>query len=161
MTVGPAALSVDLPSDVPSGAATIRAVVRDDVLNQATRTLALVIVGTGEVAPVTPLSGGAPRHARGPEPRTLRHASTAHTNTRWQTSTVVVSRVRSGTRATWSLPTGPVAVTVTRARTRAGYSTGGAAVPTLTTSQARSAGYAVTRTDGPDESAALILLGIL
>lgn len=54
MDVQPTYLSVQLPADAPNGAAEVRAYVRDDVWNTATRTLAIFVTGIEGAPPPAP-----------------------------------------------------------------------------------------------------------
>lgn len=84
-----------LPPDTPDGNATIRALVRDDVLNEATRTLVIQLTGTIVVVPDAPApTPGFP--ARTPRPRRRRVAPTVVT-TRSRARAVVTTRHRGDT----------------------------------------------------------------
>lgn len=81
MAVGPTELTVTLPADTPNGTVLVSALVRDDVLNEATRTLAFHVGGV--VVPPAPAPtvdiGEVPR---GPRRNLLRIRSTASSTTR-------------------------------------------------------------------------------
>lgn len=84
-----------LPPDTPDGNATIRALVRDDLLNEVTRTLTIHLTGTIVVTPDAPApSPGFP--ARTPRPRRRRPAPV-----------VVTSRTRARVRTRSIAGSGP------------------------------------------------------
>lgn len=84
-----------LPPDTPDGNATIRALVRDDVLNEATRTVVVHLTGTVVVVPDSPTpTPGFP--ARAPRPRRRRPAPV-----------VVTSRTRARVRTRSIAGAGP------------------------------------------------------
>lgn len=57
-------LEAQLPPDTPNGPATVRVVVRDELLNQATRTRTIFLVGVVVIPEGPPAAGGLPSPAR-------------------------------------------------------------------------------------------------
>jgi hypothetical protein len=83
MVVSGTELVVTLPADAPNGVTVVSAFVRDDVLNEATRTLSFAIGGVVTPPAPPPLSGGMPEApSRGPNRRLVRIRSVAEASTR-------------------------------------------------------------------------------
>jgi hypothetical protein len=154
-------LTVLLPPDTPNGEAIVAAVVRDDVLNEATRTLAVQLAGTQMVPQPVGNRGAPPRGVARPERRRL---MAAPSRVRAEGATTV----RRSRRA--SAPDAPVRVrsaTSTRVRmgtpaaeVRAESAWMTAAHPRATASVARLAGggWATSKRDSPDVLALLDLI---
>jgi hypothetical protein len=82
MDVGPTALTVTLPADAPNGTTVVSALVRDAVLNEATRTLTFAIGGV-VIPPAPPPTGGMPDEPpRGPNRRFVHVRSVAEASSR-------------------------------------------------------------------------------
>lgn len=156
MAVAADRLTVALPEDTPQGQALVRAVTRDDLLNEAIREQAFLVTGTLPPAPEPTTTLPIPAREFGPVVRRSHARATARSRYRTRVAQASPSRVR--VRSTVRVHTGPPPTrSRTRARAHASIRVGGGAV-----GQARaSADWTVTRRDPPPDLVAALMLDLL
>lgn len=163
MAVGALVLSVDIPDDAPGGAATVSALARDDVGNEATYTLAVDLGGvippvqTG-FKPVT--GGGMPRGPLGPVALVLPSGGgRARSEDRIEVS--VSDESPLAVRARYLTPSRSVATDHSTLHTRSRVALDVALSPTLQRLAVRGGEDKILRRDGPGFEAELIALDLL
>jgi hypothetical protein len=154
----PGVLVVTLPFDTPEGPTTVRAYVRDDVWNEATRTLTVVVGGVPVEPPPVPTPSAPPQ-------RTVRRISGLSVGTLSADDVVRAispSITRAAVRSRYLAPDQRTLRSVTLGRAETGPDALAVAAPSLGGTAAGGDGDAVwKRPEGPGAEEDFILLGLL
>lgn len=153
-------LELNLPADTPDGWATIRALVRDDVLNEATRTLAVRLTGTIVQPQPEPSVGGLPTPPR-PTRRRRRRTVTSRSTVRPRGATAVTTYAAKRATAIASSSTATAAAGHSQSAIRViwGVVHHTTPAPTSRVQSRVTTAETIERRDGPSIEA--LLLGLL
>jgi hypothetical protein len=162
MQVFPDTLRVSLPMDIPEGPATVRAFVRDEVGNEAYRTLVVLLSGTLPPPPtVSPFQGGGlPRRRIIVKPRHVtssRSAVRARAAADTTEATLAVDPVRVTTRIHYARA-GQIVRLLSHGTIRTGADQVAAITADPTVAIASAHFSLAKRTEGPQAEAELLLL---